>query len=205
MRYRILGSIALGIFLLVVVGVWGVRQGMPPGAPEAPSAAADDPVFPPLVMAARSGEVEAIGELIRAGADPNLMDSGRNEWTPLLHAVHKNQVESVRTLIAAGADVNRPAPNGLIPLSLAATQGEAEIVEELLAAGADPRSRDSHGWTVLQRALGSGNPRVVEALLRKDPDLRLGNGPRDWMARGIARLQGDSDILARLHRKEDGQ
>ncbi|HEX6904188.1 MAG TPA: ankyrin repeat domain-containing protein [Thermoanaerobaculia bacterium] len=202
MRYRILGFIALGLFLLAAAGLWVVRQGMSPAAPEAPSAAADDPGFPPLVMAARSGEVEAIGELIRAGADPNLLDSGPNEWTPLLHAVHKNQIGSVRALIAAGADVNRPAPYGLTPLSLAATQGEAEIVEELLAEGADTRSRGSHGWTVLQQALGSGNPRVVEALLRKDPDLRLGNGPRDWAVRAIARLQGDSEILARVDRKE---
>ena len=205
MRHRIWGSLALGVVLLAVAGVWVVRQGRPPGAPEAPSTAADDPGFPPLVMAARSGEVEAIGELIRAGADPNLLDSGPNEWTPLLHAVHKNQPGSVRALIAAGADTNRPAPNGLTPLSLAATQGEAEIVEELLASGADPRSRGSHGWTVLQQAVGSGNPRVVEALLRKDPDLRLGRGPRDWVVRGIARLQGDSDVLARLDRGEGGR
>ncbi len=204
MRYRIWGSIALGAVLLLAFGIWA-RQGIPPGAPEAPSAAADDPGFPPLVMAARAGEVEAIGELIRAGADPDLLDSGPNEWTPLLHAAHKNQRGSVRALIAAGADVDRPAPNGLTPLSLAATQGEAEIVEELLAAGADPRSRGPHGWTVLQRALGSGNPRVVEALLRKDRDLRLGHGPRDWAVRGIARLQGDSEILARLDRGEAGR
>lgn len=204
MGYRIWGSIALGVILLAAAaGIWAVLQG--PGEPEPPRAAAETPGFPPLVMAARAGEVEAIGELIRAGADPNLLDSGPNGWTPLLHAVHKNQPGAVRALIAAGADVNRPAPYGLTPLSLAATQGEAEIVEELLAAGADPRSPGSHGWTVLQQAVGSGNPRVVEALLRKDPELRLGHGPRDWAVRGIARLQGDSDILARLDRQEDGR
>jgi ankyrin repeat protein len=225
-KHRIWGSIALGLLVLAVAGVWVVQRIVPRARPEAPLAAAaakgnpeelrrelsvhapDDPDhhgFTALVWAARMGKANAIRELVRVGADPDRLDSGPNGWTPLLHAVHKNQPGSVRALIAAGADVDRPAPNGLTPLSLAATQGEAEIVEELLAAGADPRSRGPHGWTVLQRALGSGNPKVVEALLRKDPDLRLGHGPRDWAVRSIAQLQGDSDILARLDRGEAGR
>lgn len=224
MRYRIWGSLALGLVLLAAAGIWVLQEGMPEARPDAPLAAAavvgspeelrrelsihapDDPDthgFTALVWAARLGKARAIRDLTHAGADPNLLDSGPNGWTPLLHAVHKNQVAAVRALIAAGADVNRPAPNGLTPLNLAAAQGEAEIVEELLAAGADPRSRGSHGWTVLQRAVSSGNPGVVEALLRKNPDLRLGHGPRDWVVRGIARLEGRSEILARLDRKED--
>lgn len=226
MGYRIWGSIALGLVLLAATGYWVLQEMVPRARPEAPLAAAaasgsaeelrrelklhapDDPDgrgLTALVWAARLGKASAIRELVRAGADPDRMDSGPNGWTPLLHAVHKNQLEAVRELIAAGADVNRPAPNGLTPLNLAASQGEAEVAEELLAAGADPRSRGSHGWTVLQQAVGSGNPRVVEALLRKDPDLRLGHGPRDWTVRSIARLEGNSDVLARLDRREGGR
>ena len=225
MRYRVLGFIALGL-LVLAAGIWVVQRVIPGARPEAPLAAAaasgtpeelrrelnlhppDDPDrhgFTALVWAARMGKANAIRELVHAGADPDRLDHGPNGWTPLLHAVHKNQLESVRTLIAAGADADRPAPNGLTPLNLAAAQGEAEIVEELLAAGADPRSRGSHGWTVLQQAVGSGNPKVVEALLRKDPDLRLGHGPRDWMVRSIARLEGRSEVLAAVDRKEAGR
>lgn len=216
MRYRILASIALGLAVLAAAGLWTLGARVPTTRPEAPptaaaasgSPASDDPGrhgFTALVWAARQGKAQAICELVGAGADPDLLDSGPNNWTPLLHAVHKNQLESVRALIGAGADVNLPAPNGQTPLGLAAAQGEVEIVEELLAAGADPRSRDSHGWTVLQRAVGSGSSRVVEALLRKDPDLELGHGPRDWAARSLARLQGSSDVLARLDRGEGGR
>jgi ankyrin repeat protein len=224
-RYRILGSIALGL-LVLAAGVWVFQRVIPQAGPEAPLAAAaasgtseelrrelnlhapDDPDrhgFTALVWAARMGKANAIRELVHAGADPDRLDEGPNGWTPLLHAVHKNQLESARALIAAGADVNRPAPNGLTPLHLAAAQGEAEIVEELLAAGADPRSRGAHGWTVLQQAVGSGNRQVVDALLRKDPDLRLGHGPRDWMVRSIARLEGRSEVLAAADRKEVGR
>jgi ankyrin repeat protein len=225
-RYRIWGSIALGLVLLAAAGFWVLQRVTPRAQPETPSAAAaangapeelrkelnlhapddpDDHGFTALVWAARLGKASAIRELVRAGADPDRQDGGANGWTPLLHAVHKDQLEAVRALIAAGADVNHPAPNGLTPLNLAASQGEAEIVEELLAAGANPRSRGSHGWTVLQQAVGSGNPEVVDALLRKDPDLRLGHGPRDWAVRSIARLEGNSDVLARLDRGEGGR
>jgi ankyrin repeat protein len=226
LRYRIWASIALGLVLLAAAGYWVLQEMMPKARPEAPLAAAaasgspeelrrelklhapNDPDrhgLTALVWSARLGKARAIKELVRAGADPDRQDSGPNGWTPLLHAVHKNQLAAVRALIAAGADVNRPAPNGLTPLNLAASQGEAEIVEELLAAGANPRSRGSHGWTVLQQAVGSGNSRVVEALLRKDPELRLGHGPRDWAVRSIARLEGSSDVLARLDGKEEGR
>jgi uncharacterized protein len=223
-RYRIWGSIALGLVLLAAAGLWVLQWAMPRAQPETSLAAAaaggtpeelrrelnlhapDDPDrhgFTALVWAARMGKAKAIRELVHAGADPDRLDGGPNGWTPLLHAIHKNQPESVRALIAAGADVDRPAPNGLTPLNLAAAQGEAEIVEELLAAGADPRSRGSHGWTVLQQAVGSGNPKVVEVLLRKDPDLRLGHGPRDWVVRSIARLEGRSEILAQVDHQEE--
>jgi len=226
LRYRILGSIALGLVLLAVAGFWALGVMIPKARPEAPLAAEvangspeelrrelnlhapDEPDrhgLTALVWAARLGKAQAIRELVRAGADPDRLDSGPNGWTPLLHAVHKNQLEAVRALIAAGADVDRPAPNGQTPLSLAAAQGEAEIVEELLAAGADPRSQGPRGWTVLQRAVGSGNPRVVDVLLREAPDLRLGHGPRDWAVRSIARLEGNSDVLARLDRGEGGR
>lgn len=191
MGYRILGSIAVALVLLLGTGIWMVGV---PGMQKPPKE--------PLIWAARQGQTATIGELVRSGADPNLQDDGPNGWTPLLHAVHKNQLGSVRALIAAGADVDRPAPNGLTPLALAAAQGEAEIVEELLAAGADPRASRSRGWTVLQQAVSSGNPRVVEALLRKDPDLRLGRGPRDWAVRTFARLGGHSEVLERLDRRD---
>lgn len=154
-----------------------------------------------LMWASRAGPPESVEALIEAGADPDRRDEGPNGWTPLLHAVHKDQTGAVRTLIAAGADVNRAAPNGLTPLMLAASQGEAEIVELLLDAGADPCA-ESGGMmgemTVLHHALLSANPRVVEALLRRAPDLKLGNGWRDWAVRGFTRLRGRSELVARL-------
>jgi ankyrin repeat protein len=203
------------LVVLVVLAVLFFPGRVAPGSPLAKAAAAGDtgevkalldggapPESPtegwsPLMWAARSGNVKSVQALAEAGADPDRRDDGPNGWTPLLHAVHKDQADAVRALIAAGADVNRPAPNGLTPLMLAASQGEAEVVELLLQAGADPHA-ESRGMTTLHHALLGANPRVVEAVLRDAPDLRLGDGWRDWAVRGFTRLRGRSELVARL-------
>lgn len=222
MRIRILVWSALALAVLAVGGLWTLSL-LPKGTPETPLAVAavgspgelrrelrpevdvngmDPHGFVALDWAARTGQTEAIAELVKAGADPDFQDSGPNGWTPLLHAVHKNQLASVRALIAAGADPNARGENGLTPLMLASAQGEPEIVEELLADGANPRLHGPLRWTALEQAVGNGNPRVVEALLRKDPGLRLGNGPRAWAVRTFAWMGGHSEVLEMIDRKE---
>jgi ankyrin repeat protein len=186
--------VAFLVLALAVLGAFGLllrfsRRAQP-----------GSPVFSSLVWAAREGRTGDIEELIRSGADPNRRDEAVNGWTPLHHAVHKNQPAAVRALLAAGADVDRRAPNGLTPLGLAAAQGEAEIVEVLLDAGADPRAEGPHGWSVLNQAVGSGDRRVVEALLRKDPALRLGDRPQDVFIRGVAWIEGNSELLEMVRR-----
>lgn len=156
--------------------------------------------FTALDWAARTGRTDAIAALVKAGADPELHDSGPNGWTPLLHAVHKNQLGSVHALLAAGADVNGRGDNGLTPLMLAAAQGEAEIAEELLEAGANPRLHGPLRWTAFEQAVANGHPEVIDALLRKDPELRLGDGPRGFAIRSMAWVQGYSKVVERADR-----
>src|SRR5260370_7058950 len=66
--------------------------------------------IPPLVSAAREGDVGRIGALIQAGADPNL-PAGVNGWTPLMHAINKRQLAAQRALIHHTADSNPRVPN----------------------------------------------------------------------------------------------
>ena len=202
----VLAAVLLGLVVLAVLGFWAVTTLLPRARPESALAnaglrggpnAKDPHGFTPLDWAARTGRTEAIAELVRAGADPDLRDSGPNGWTPLHHAVHKNQPGSVRALLAAGADVNGRADNGLTPLMLAAAQGEPEIVEELLRAGANPRLRlhDPIRWSALDQAVANGHSEVVDVLLRKDPGLRLGGGPRGYAIRAFAWVQGHTDAI----------
>ena len=221
MKIRILASIALVLAILAAAGLWVITSLLPQPRPEGPVEKAvaggsaeelrrelavhpadveDSHGFTALDWAARTGRIDAIRELIRAGADLNGRDHGPNGWTPLLHAVHKGELGSVRALIAAGADVNRQNPRGITPLMLASSQGEAEVVDELLAAGADPRARQVGGETALTYAMTDGNGRVIRALLRKAPDLRLNDSWEGDLARLLARIRGQSDVLAQLDR-----
>jgi len=220
----VLASVLLVFVVLAVLGFWTVTTLLPRARPESVLEkvavsgsveelrrevrlrrevnAKDARGFTALDWAARAGRADAIAELVRAGADPELRDSGPNGWTPLLHAVHKNQLGSVRALIAAGADVNGRGDNGLTPLMLAAAQGEPEIVEELLQAGANPRLHGPLRWTALERAVANGHPEVVDALLRKDPELRLGDGPRGYAIRALAWVQGHTETIERADGRE---
>jgi len=105
----------------------------------------------------------------------------------------------VRALIVAGAHVDiGSSGNGLTPLMLAAAQGELEIVDALLAAGADPHVEQEGEETTLTYAMTAGNRRVILALLRRAPDLRLAGSWEGRAAWLLARVRGQSDILARL-------
>ena len=177
--------------------------------------------MPPLVRAARAGDVATITTLLKAGTAVDAR-AGVNGWTPLQHAIHKNRTAAAKALLAAGADPNagsRPPSSfhasGVTPLMMAAGYGQFEIVEALLAAGADPRA--SHGnvnalWAAAGFGaiaditdgppLGTCFPEVADALLAKAPDLRLRWGVEAkltyWLARKeckrlIDRLRGRAD------------
>ncbi|HEY7215571.1 MAG TPA: ankyrin repeat domain-containing protein [Thermoanaerobaculia bacterium] len=203
---KIVSLLSAVVLVLVILFVLSLTTLLPRARPEsalakaavAGSPNAKDPHgFTILDWAARTGRADAIAELVRAGADPDLRDSGPNGWTPLHHAVHKDQLGAVRALLAAGADVNGRADNGLTPLMLASAQGETAIVEELLRAGANPRLRlhDPIRWSALEEAVANGHSEVVDALLRKDPELRLGDGPRGFAIRAFAWVQGHTDAI----------
>ena len=139
----------------------------------------------PLVGAARGGDTRQIRALIAAGADPNALDAGGNEWTPLIHAVHKHQLASAEALIAAGADPNRSTPSGMTPLEMAAGYGHADMVALLLRHGARATS------DALDAALSGANDiddftifRCQDAaaaeLLRSDPNLCASGAAHGW-------------------------
>jgi ankyrin repeat protein len=221
-KIRILASAALMLAALAAAGLWTLKTLLPRARPEGPLEKAvaggsteelrrelavhpadleDRHGFTALDWAARTGKTASIHELVRAGANLNGWDHGPNGWTPLLHAVHKGQLGSVRALIAAGADPNVRGENGLTPLMLAAAQGEPEIVEELLTAGANPRLRGPVRWTALEQAVANAHPEVVDVLMRKDPGLRLGNGPRGWAIRAMAWAQGHPEAFDRIDQR----
>jgi Ankyrin repeats (3 copies) len=171
------------------------------------SACAADVDLPPLLGAARRGDVAQMTALIDAGADINARDA-RNRFTPLLHAVHAQQEDAVRLLLARGAD---PNAGYMPPLAMAALGPNGSIVETLIEYGADVSVRGPRGASPLSMAvsggamtdvdvpiLGSCHPATVQAFMDYDPTLRIGRGPAAMEALWWARFHGCEDVIAMI-------
>ena len=87
------------------------------------------------------GDVEAVRELLRAGADVNARD--RHGQTALMLAAHRGYRELVAILVEGGADLNVTAKFSLSALMLAITAGHVDVARVLARAGADLRIRGS--------------------------------------------------------------
>ena len=164
--------------------------------------------LPPLIIAARSGEVPAVRALLEKGGDPN-QRGGHHPWPALMHAIHKNQKAAMIALLDGGADPNGSAPSGYTALMMAAGYGQSGTVRELLRRGADPRRQSPGGETALSAAVG-GVPDIdrftvgdcqtdtVRALLEAAPDLKLPETFRGRMARTTAQIAGCAEVLRML-------
>ena len=124
---------------------------------------------PPLVAAAKNGDLDALRALIQQRADVNAAD---DDGTTALHwASHLDDLDSAGLLLRAGANVNAANDLGATPLWVACENGSATLVRVLLQAGADPNLALLLGETPLMVASRSGSADVVEQLLLKGADV----------------------------------
>ena len=86
------------------------------------------------------GDVEAVRELVRSGADVDARD--RHGQTALMLAAHRGHREIVELLVEAGADLDVAAKYNLTALMLAIVAGHAAVARVLVRAGAN---RDVRG------------------------------------------------------------
>jgi ankyrin repeat protein len=127
----------------------------------------------PLALAAKHANPNILGQLMKAGADPNDKVNFVNaDETPLMHAARAGNVDAVNMLLLAGAQVNaRESWNGQSPIQWAAAEGHGAVVEALIAGGADIRQRSNAGTTPLMFAVRKGDMRSVQALLAAGADV----------------------------------
>jgi hypothetical protein len=158
--------------------------------------------MPPIVGAARDGNVALLEQLLASGADPNVR-AGVNDWTPLMHAIHKNQPGSVRVLLAHGARPDERGGAGVTALIMAAGYGQADSVRRLLDAGANPHLMAADGTGALDAAVGGVSDidrftvghcqtETVRTLVAAAPDLRL---KADSAAFRVAKFIGCTEVL----------
>ena len=105
-----------------------------------------------LLMTCHKGYVDAIYELLNAGANPNIISTKGN--TCLHHAVYRMCCKEVlQTLIHHGTDVNVANKSGVTALLIACHQGNADAINVLLNAGANPNIVSTEGNTCLHHAV----------------------------------------------------
>jgi ankyrin repeat protein len=156
----------------------------------------------PLMIAARTGNPEAVRVLLDKGANINAKDAIAAQ-TALMFAVTENHPEAVRVLLDRGADVNartsivetppattgnlqgigraqnreKPVPQGaMTPLLYAARDGRIEIARMLLDSGASLNQTEANGESPLLVAINNGQVEVAQYLLEKGADANAADG-----------------------------
>ena len=137
-----------------------VRAGLAQGVP---IDRLDDYSLSALMRAAAWGHNATVGALLKAGANPNLMNGGK---TALHLAAQFGRIEVIRTLVAGKAELNpRFSARDPTPLFAAVKAGQAGAVRALLDLGADSGVGDS-SQTALEYAIWLGNTAMVRELVR---------------------------------------
>ena len=149
-----------------------------------------------LLAAVNAGDPEAVSRALASGADPNAIDDRgwpilflaldnrssaivevlldhradplalfQGVSTPLI-ATLRGDSRSLSLLVARGADVNRPDPEGDVPLKVAAAKGDLAMARALLDAGADIEyAGGPDEQSVLGSAVARGQTEMVKLLL----------------------------------------
>lgn len=129
--------------------------------------------WPPLHMAACTGEVRMIRALVESGAEVDLRDF--IGWTSLHKATLKGSVEAVDCLIQLGAQSDSKDQYGRTPVHLAAEYGRLEIAKFLIGSGANPNAEDTAGFNVLSWAVAGGHPYFLRLMMDRVSDMESTN------------------------------
>lgn len=121
-----------------------------------------------LLLAAWSGDLFEVGQLLGGGVDPNTRDS--EGWTALHYAITHSSKPLAECLLRAGADPDAVVGNeGLPALSYAISERRDGIVDLLIEAGASANSANG-SFTPLMAAVSVQDPLLAQRLLDRGAD-----------------------------------
>lgn len=110
-----------------------------------------------------------VNDLIAAGANVNLQDSGGG--TPLTIAAGNGQAKCIKALINAHADVNYRNRQGATPLIRAVQSGSMDSINALIAVHADVNKADNRGQTPLMLGASIGRTDFIRTLVAAGADV----------------------------------
>lgn len=135
-----------------------------------------------LIIALYNGHLKLAKELIKHGADINMVVKKRKKFllestlegsTPLSLAVGRGYVDIAAQLIERGADINIVTSYGDTALSLAAANGHTDVVKLLIERGADIHICAEYGGTALIAAARNGYMDIVTLLIEQGADINI--------------------------------
>jgi len=123
-----------------------------------------------LLNKVRSNDLNAVKDLINAGADVNIQDDMMG-YTPLYLAISEGNKDMAELLLAKGADINKADKRtGYTPLMMALNSNKEELAKFLIDKGADFQIKANDGATALILACGV-SPEISKFLLSKGADI----------------------------------
>jgi bla regulator protein blaR1 len=130
-----------------------------------------------LYGAAEDGDIEAIDQLLQAGANVNAVIDG--DGSPLIAAARTGHLSAVKHLIDRGADPNLAVPGDGAPLLAAAREGQTAVIALLLDRRANIELIVPGDENALIQASGNGNLDAVKLLLARGANVSA----RVWVDR----------------------
>lgn len=113
----------------------------------------------PLMLAAVTGQLDAVKQLAKRGALVN-----RAGWTPLHYACSGPDNGVAAWLLKQGADINARSANGTTPLMMAARYGAMDLAEVLLKSGADATLVNAQNLSAADFARAAGRESLLKVL-----------------------------------------
>ena len=89
----------------------------------------------PVTIAAMTGNVAMLNELVRSGADINAQDAMRFGWTPLITAAYFRQTNIIKFLLDNNAEISKKDRSGETALMHAITNGDTNSAVLLIQDG----------------------------------------------------------------------
>ena len=124
-----------------------------------------------LLLSCSYGKMDSIKVLLRAGADPTIVD---DEGFSCLHAAVDGRCskETLQELIAHGSHIDATRKDGTNALLRACSTGQSESVRCLLNAGADVNIAKSDGNTCLHEAVyGKCSEGILQNIIEQGMDV----------------------------------